>query len=207
MSQHDPDGRLVEGLRGRDAAAVEQLVRAYGGRAYRLASRMTGNSHDAEEVVQDALWTVVAKIDGFRGEAAFGSWLYRIVANAAYAKLRHELSRRHDVSLDAVLPVFDEQGRHGETIADWSSSVEDPSLRTELRIVLTAAIDELPEAYRAAVVLRDVDGLTNHEIARLLGVSVAAVKAHVHRARLRLRKRLAAYVETLEPAGVLASIG
>ena len=144
MSQQDRDGRLVEGLRGRDAAAVEQLVRAYGGRAYRLATRMTGNSHDAEEVVQDALWTVVAKIDGFRGDAAFGSWLYRIVANASYAKLRHRLSRRHDVSLDAVLPVFDEQGRHGETIAGWSSSVEDPSLRTELRIVLTAAIDELP---------------------------------------------------------------
>src|SRR5258705_2259238 len=83
-----PEGELVERLRRREADAAEALVTAYGDRVYRLALRITGNPSDAEEVVQDAFWTVTRKIDTFRGDAAFGSWLYRITANAAYQKLR-----------------------------------------------------------------------------------------------------------------------
>src|SRR5215470_7875615 len=80
----DPDAALLEQLRRRDAGATETLVGTYGDRVYRLAIRITGSASDAEEVVQDALWTVTRKIDTFRGEAAFGSWVYRITANAAY---------------------------------------------------------------------------------------------------------------------------
>jgi RNA polymerase sigma-70 factor (ECF subfamily) len=79
----DRDLDLLEALRLRDSTAAERLVATYGERAYRLATSITGNEQDAEEVVQDAFWTVVRKIDSFRGESAFGSWLYRIVANAA----------------------------------------------------------------------------------------------------------------------------
>jgi len=89
----DPDAGLVEQLRREDAAAAEGLVRAYGDRAYRLAVRIVGNASDAEEVVQDALWTVVRKIGTFRGDSAFGSWLYRIVANAACQKTRGQRRR------------------------------------------------------------------------------------------------------------------
>ena len=84
----DRDLDLVAALRRRDPIAAERLVTTYGDRAYRLAASITGNGQDAEEVVQDVFWTVIRKIDGFRGESAFGSWLYRIVANAAYQKLR-----------------------------------------------------------------------------------------------------------------------
>jgi RNA polymerase sigma factor (sigma-70 family) len=84
----DPDALLVERLRRQEAGAAEALVAAYGKRVYRLAIRITGDSSDAEEVVQDALWAVMRKIDTFRGAAAFSSWLYRITANAAYQKLR-----------------------------------------------------------------------------------------------------------------------
>ncbi len=98
----DRDRDLVDALRRREPTATECLVSRYGERAYRLASRITGNGSDAEEVVQDAFWTVVRKIDTFRGESAFGSWLYRIVANAAYKKLRGCQSRRHDISLGNV---------------------------------------------------------------------------------------------------------
>src|SRR5438876_11913155 len=84
----DRDLALLEGLRRQESAAAERLVTTYGQRAYRLAASITGNEQDAEEVVHDAFWSVVQKIDTFRGESAFGSWLYRIVANAAYQKLR-----------------------------------------------------------------------------------------------------------------------
>jgi RNA polymerase sigma-70 factor, ECF subfamily len=189
----DRDRHLVALLRRREPSAVEHLVAAYGDRAYRLAARITLSAQDAEEVVQDAFWTVARKIDTFRGESAFGSWFYRIVANAAYQKLRGRASRRAEVSLDEVLP-FDDHGRHGQPVADWSARVEDPSLQAELRVVLTSAINELPAAYRTVLVLRDVEELSHREIGEALGMTVANVKARVHRARLFLRKRLATYM-------------
>jgi RNA polymerase sigma-70 factor (ECF subfamily) len=163
----------------------------YGERAYRLALGITGNEQDAEEVVQDAFWAVIRKIETFRGEAAFGSWLYRIVANAAYQKLRGRRSRRADLSLDEVLPAFDEQGRHVSPNADWSVHVDDGSCQAVLRMALTSAFDELPANYRTVLVLRDVEGLSHLEIAETLHISAPAVKTRVHRARLFLRKRLA----------------
>src|SRR6266566_3327803 len=93
----DPDAALVAQIRRGEAGAVEGLVGAYGDRVYRLAIRITGNASDAEEVAQDALWAVSRKIDTFRGTSAFGSWLYRITANAAYQKLRKTGSQRHEV--------------------------------------------------------------------------------------------------------------
>ena len=187
----DRDRQLVEALRRREPAAAECLVAKYGDRAYRLATGIAGNSQDAEEVVQDAFWTVVRKIDTFRGESAFGSWFYRIVANAAYQKLRHRPGRRSEISLDEVLPVFHENGQHAAPIADWSPSVDDPSRQTELRMALTAALAELPLHYRTALILHDVEGLSNVAVAETLGLGVPNVKSRVHRARLFLRKRLA----------------
>src|SRR2546426_10273754 len=92
----DRDRELVEALRLHEPTAAERLVATYGDRAYRLATGITGNAQDAEEIVQDVFWAVVRKIDTFRGESAFGSWLYRIVANAAYQKLRGQRSRGRD---------------------------------------------------------------------------------------------------------------
>ena len=186
----DRDQDLLVALRRREPLAAERLVSTYGERAYRLAARITGNGEDAQEVVQDAFWTIVRKIDMFRGDSAFGSWLYRIVANAAYQKLRGRQSRRHEISLDDVLPLFDECGRHTEPVADWSQAASDPAVQAELRTTLSAAIDELPAAYRAVLVLRDIEGRSNAEIAEALGLNIAVVKTRAHRARLFLRKRL-----------------
>ena len=194
----DRDGDLLQALRRREPMAAEHLVSRYGERAYRLASRIIGNGSDAEEVVQDAFWTVVRRIDTFRGDSAFGSWLYRIVANAAYQKLRSRPSSRREISLDDVLPFFDEYGRHVVPVSDWSPRVEDPGLQAELRMALSAAIGELPAAYRAVLVLRDVEGRSNGEIAGVLGLNTAAVKTRVHRARLFLRKRLGEFMTTVE---------
>ncbi len=195
----DGDGDLVEALRRDEPMAAERLVTRYGERAYRLASRITGNRQDAEEVVQDAFWAVVRKIDSFRGESAFGSWLYRIVANAAYQKLRRRRNREQELSLDEVLPFFDERGRHVAPEIDWTPRGSDPATQTELRMALTAAIDELPAASRTALVLRDVEGRSNEEIAETLGLTVPVVRTRVHRARLLLRKRLGDCMTTIEP--------
>jgi RNA polymerase sigma-70 factor (ECF subfamily) len=190
----DRDARLVEQLRRQDPDAAEALVATYGDKVYRLAIRITSNEQDAEEVVQDALWTAARKIDTFKGESAFGSWLYRITANAAYQKLRGRHGRPHEVSWDDFSPWFDEQGHHVEPIGDWSAKVEEPALQTELRTVLTSAINDLPRDYRTAFVLHDVEGLSNPEIAETLKISLPAVKSRVHRSRLFLRQRLTDYM-------------
>jgi len=195
----DRDSALLAALRRGDPMAADDLVATYGDRAGRLAMRITGNAEDAEEAVQDAFLSVIRKIDMFRGDSAFGSWLYRIVANAAYQRLRTRRGRSGDISLDNLLPVFDAQGRHAAPLPDWSMSLEDPARQTDLRMVLGAAIEELPADYRAVVMLRDVEGLSHREIGEALGLTVVNVKTRVHRARLFLRKRLEAH---LSPADV-----
>jgi RNA polymerase sigma factor, sigma-70 family len=190
----DRDGSLVAALRRGHPTAAEDLVAAYGDRACRLATRITRNAQDAEEAVQDAFLSVIRRIDTFRGDAAFGSWLYRIVANAAYQCCRRRRRPGADVSLDKLLPVFDEHGRHVVPVADWSMIVDDPARQTELRMALSTAIDALPDDYRAAMVLRDVEGLSYRDIAQSLGLTVPTVRMRVHRARLFLRKRLDAYL-------------
>ncbi len=190
----DRDAALVAQLRRADAGAAEALVAAYGDRVYRLALRITGNASDAEEVVQDALWTAGRKIDTFRGAAAFGSWVYRITANAAYQKLRGRRSQRHEVSWEDLAPTFDAQGQHAEEAVDWSRRLKDPAIEGELKSVLSGAIDELPLDYRTAFLLHDVEGLSNPEIAQTLQVRLGTVKSRVHRARLFLRRRLADYM-------------
>jgi RNA polymerase sigma-70 factor (ECF subfamily) len=202
-SQVDRDEQLLGALRQREPTAAERLVTAYWERAYRLAVRITENGQDAEEVVQDALWAVVRNIDRFRRECSFGSWLFRIVTNAAYHKRRYRQSRRREVSWDEVLPDFDEQSRHVMRMTDRSARVTDPAVQKELWLALTAAINELPADYRTVLVLRDVDGLSTLEIAQLLGLSIPAVKTRAYRARLFLRQHLndgtASWTRALHP--------
>ena len=195
----DPDAELVQSLRDAEPRAADELVDAYGERIYRLAVQITGLREDAEEVAQDALWTAVRKIDMFKGDAAFGSWLYRITANAAYQKLRARKGRQHELPWEQLLPALDEEGRHFEPMDDWSPRVDEHALQGELREVLTTAIEGLPPDYRTAFVMHDMEGLSNPEIAETLGISLPAVKSRVHRSRLFLRQRLADYMtETSE---------
>jgi len=194
----DADAALVEALRREDPGAAATLVEAYGDRVYRLARRITGSNEDAEEVAQDALWTAVRKIQTFKGEAAFGSWLYRVTANAAYQKLRASKSKTLEIAIDDVLPDLDQNGRHFEAMDDWSRRVDEVTLQGELRRILVEAIDGLPPDYRTALVLHDVEGLSNPDIAEALGISLPAVKSRVHRSRLFVRKRLAEYMRSVE---------
>jgi RNA polymerase sigma-70 factor, ECF subfamily len=191
----DADADLVEALRRGDAGAAEHLLERFGDRVYRLTLRITGQAEDAEEAAQDALWTAARKIDTFKGESAFGSWLYRIAANAAYQKLRSRRAKAREIALDDVLPSLDGDGQHFEPMADWSERVDERALTKELRDVLERAIDGLPPDYRTALVMHDVEGLSNPDIAATLDISLPAVKSRVHRARLWVRKQLAEYMD------------
>ncbi len=190
----DRDWALVDALRRRDSTAAERLLETYGDRVYRLALRITGNAPDAEEVVQDAFWSVLRHIETFRGESLLGSWIYRITANAAYQKLRRAAHRRDEIPLDQVLPILDDGHHHGDPSGDWSAQIDDPAIQSELRDVLASAIDELPANHRAVFVLHDVEGLSMAEVADALGISLATAKTTAHRARLRLRKRLGMFL-------------
>ncbi len=194
----DRDAELLEALRRRDASAAERLISTFGDRAYRLALGITGNREDAEEAVQDAFWNVIREIDTFRGDSAFGSWVYRITANAAYYKLRRGAQRGVEMSLDSVLPVFDKDGEHAGVGTDLSSRINDPAIQRELQDALRAAIDALPADYRAVIVPHDIEGLPLTDVADSLGLSVPTVKSRIHRARVRLRHRLARFM-TSEP--------
>ena len=192
----DRDAALVEALRRGDPNAMERLVETYADRAYRLTMRITGSKEDAEEATQDALWTAGRKIHTFKGDSAFGSWLYRIAANAAYMKLRTRKAKAREIAIDDVLPTLDDGGVHFEPMDDWSPRVEEQTLNGELREILDAAIAELPPDYRTALVLHDVEGMPNPDVAEALGISLPAVKSRIHRSRLYLRKRLSEYMQT-----------
>jgi RNA polymerase sigma-70 factor (ECF subfamily) len=191
----DAEAALVEALRREDPAAAATLVETFGDRVYRLARRITGSNEDAEEVTQDALWAAARKIHTFKGESAFGSWLYRITANAAYMKLRSRKSKANEIALDDVLPNLDEEGRHFEPMDDWSARVDAAALQGELRDHLEEAIAGLPAEYRTALILHDIEGLSNPDIAEALGISLPAVKSRVHRSRLFLRQQLSDYLK------------
>jgi RNA polymerase sigma-70 factor (ECF subfamily) len=133
---------------------------------------------------------VVQKIQTFRGEAAFSSWIYRIAVNAAYQRLRTRHSRA-EVSLGPILSVFDEEGRHVRPVVDWSSRLDDPAAAAKARTAIERSLNRLSEEYRIVILLHDVEGLPNEEVADTLGLSVAAVKSRIHRARLFLRQELA----------------
>jgi len=161
--------------------------------AIRAKLDLTAEELPLAKVLQGGTWTAGRKIQTFKGDAAFGSWLYRIAANAAYMKLRSRRGKGHEIPLEDVLPVLDGDA-HFASMEDWSERVDERALQGELRRVLEGAIDELPSDYRTVLVLHDVEGLPNPEIAEALGLSLPAVKSRVHRSRLFLRRKLNEYL-------------
>ncbi|MGE0363621.1 MAG: RNA polymerase sigma factor [Vicinamibacterales bacterium] len=187
------DLQLVERLQAGDDSAVADLARTYGARMFQLALRYTRNKEDAEEVVQDVLMKVRGKIAAFRGDAALSSWIYRITFNTAMSRLRStRATRLHEVP-DEPMPAGDDLPVRAFEPADWSGLGDELVLRGELREALEAAVAELPAIYRAPVILRDLRGLSTEEASRRLKVKDQTLKSRLHRGRLILRERLAAF--------------
>ena len=187
---------LIAASKDGDRAALDTLVRTHQNRVYGFAMRMCRNVEDAKDILQETFLGMVRSIREFREESKFSTWLYRIAANACLKKRRrgvHDPTPEQELSLDELMPRPDSEGRKPE-IADWSDDAERALLRGELSARMEAAIDKLPKDYKIVLVLRDVEGLSAEETAQAVGLSVAAVKSRLHRARVFVRKELTTYL-------------
>lgn len=182
------DEELAARAAAGDASAFEALVSRYQARVFRLACRLTGNEGDAPDVLQETFLQVHRGLGSFRGESRFSTWLYRIATNAALM-LRRRRARRPTESLEQFLPRFDPDGRHAAEPADLEAAARADELldRGALARRAQEGLERLPELYREAFVLRDLEELPTAEVAALLGLEPAAVRQRVHRARLMLR--------------------
>lgn len=185
----DADGPLLAAARRGDAAAYEKLLARYEHKIFRLACRITGNHHDAEEVVQDAFTKAFSRLATFQGDSLFSTWLTRIAINQALMKLRRR--RRNVLPLDDVLRTEDDDVQR--EIADWGPSPEQRFSQREVRQLLEGAVASLKPDQRVVFQLRDVEELSIEETARELGISMSAVKSRLVRARLALRDKLSRY--------------
>ncbi len=190
---------LVQQAQAGDFDAFVKLVDMHKTKLYNLALKMTGNNLDAEDIVQETLMKAIDKIDQFRGEASFGTWLYSIALNQTRAALVRE--KRTDLRpLEEYLPSYANSGsgnEHPHSHAgafDWKDPHELLE-QDELRTVIDAALTELPVKYREAFVLRYIDELSVKEVAELIGESVAATKSRILRARVALRDHLSKVFE------------
>lgn len=194
VSGHEPpDALLAARAAAGDQPAFEAIVARYQARVFRLAWRLTGNDGDAADAMQETFLQVYRALGGFRGDSQFSTWLYRIATNAALM-LRRARARRPAESLDTFLPCFDARGVHTATPEQLQAAagVEERLDRQRLAEKARAAIERLPDTYRDAFVLRDLEEMTTAEVAEILGLDPAAVRQRVHRARMMLRGYLGA---------------
>jgi RNA polymerase sigma-70 factor (ECF subfamily) len=194
VNSQERNAALVDGARRRDPEAFEELVTIYGPRIFRLAQRITRNREDAEEVSQDSFARAFLHLDAFRGDCRFYTWLVRIAINESLMKLRTR--RRRDLQFDRAtnsddIPLSAE-------VADNTPTPEQRSSQEELQHILDSAMSELPMTVREVLHLREVEEHSTEETARLLGLSISAVKSRARRGRLLLRQTLTQYFRRSE---------
>jgi RNA polymerase sigma-70 factor (ECF subfamily) len=185
----DEEASLLERLRQGDETAYETLVRETSGRLLAVARRLLRDEDEARDAVQEAFLAAFRSIDRFHGTARLSTWLHRITVNAALMRLRRRSSRPEE-SIEELLPKFLADGHHARPAAEWSLPPDHSLAMRELRLQVRGAIDRLPETYRTVLLLRDIEGLSTGETAKLLGASENAVKIRLHRARQALRTLL-----------------
>ncbi len=185
-----PDqSELVERLRSGDGAAYEQIVRELTPRMLATAKRLLSNESDAEDAVQEAFLSAFKNLDKFQQGSQVGTWIHRILINAALMKLRSR-NRRHEASIEDLLPRFNNDGHAENPAQAWNLPGPDPIQADETRQVVRDAIESLPDAYRTVLMLRDIERLDTESTAAALGISSNAVKTRLHRARQALRTLL-----------------
>ena len=185
---------LVEGKPG----AFDQFVELYRSKLFHYSFMMCGHREDAEEVAQETLMNVFEHLDQLREPERVRSWVFRIAKNACLMKRRKSVfAPTEELSLDELMPVSGMDGGQVKIqIADWSALPDAEVLRSELRRQLDQAIAELPEIYRAVMLLRDVEELSTQESAEILGITEDTVKTRLHRARLAVRQKLDQYLQS-----------
>ncbi len=185
MSPVNPsDFELIRQCRAGTAEAFGVLVERHQDRLYAALVRMLGSSEDAREATQDAFVHAYQKLGSFQGTAAFSTWLFRIAVNAAFSRKRR--SKRYRTSFD---------GAHNESAYDPADSRADadpsqPLEQSETQRLVREALAALPEDYRTALLLKEMEGFRYEEIAEIVGVPIGTVRSRIHRARNELRDKL-----------------
>ena len=190
---------LIRKLRERDPQAFREIVSRYRDRVYNLTYRMLGSHEEAEDLAQETFITVFKSIDTFRGDAKFGTWLYRITANLCKNRIKY-LSRRHHRNQAEYNEEVVTGG--GMREAQLTTGTPTPSPQKQLETMeleqfFRQAIQSLDEDQRLLVVLRDIEGLHYEEIFSITNVPVGTIKSRLHRARMILRKKMLSF--TSEP--------
>ncbi len=180
---------LVAAAKSGDASAFEELVTRYERKIFRLTMNITRNREDAEDAMQDAFMKAYSHLNTFQEDSRFYTWLVRIAANEALMRLRKR--RPNQVSLDE--PIEGDDDLMPREVEDWRPSPEKRYAQSEMHGILNQVIDQLEPAFRVIFVLRDVEELSTEETAAVVGISVAAVKSRLLRARLKLRQKLNRY--------------
>jgi RNA polymerase sigma-70 factor (ECF subfamily) len=154
-----------------------------------VARRFLGCNDDSADAVQEAFVSAFQAMSDFEATSTLATWLHRIVVNACLMKLRSR-SRRRTVSIDDLLPAFDETGHHAQAVVPWSEQAYHRLFQAETQDQVRDCIDQLPDDYRTILLLRDIEELDTQETSQILGISVPAVKTRLHRARQALRTLL-----------------
>lgn len=182
---------LIQAARDGDRKAQSQLVTLYSSRIYNLGLRMLRNNEDAEDMLQETFIKAFEKLDSFKGNSSFYTWIYRIGVNMALSKLRKQ--SRMKISYSIQEPDF--ENMHGLSISDWPEYIETKVTDEEFRVALKVALDDLDEKYRSVFVLRDLEGLSTSKAAEVLELSESNVKVRLMRARLFLRDRMGSFLK------------
>lgn len=186
MATTATDEELVRRAQQDDERAFGALVTRYESKVYSLAMKMLRNPEDAEDVLQDTFLRAYRGIKSFKGNSTFSTWIYRITANSALMRLRKK-------QLPQVSIEDSDERETPISIVDWAPGPVEQLLNQEMQRVMDEAIEALPPEFRQVFILRDVEELSNADVAEILDLSVAAVKSRLHRARLKVRNRLAQY--------------
>lgn len=184
------ESRLIRRASQGDADAFNALMGMHERRMYAVALRMCGNPEDAQDCLQEAMLRVFRSISGFKAQASFSTWVYRITMNTCLDELRRR-KNRPSASLDGML-------ENGWSPSDEDDTPERHAVRGELRVHLQRFIRELPEDMRAVLVLRDIQGYSYDEIADILDTNVGTIKSRISRGREKLREKIAANAELFD---------
>jgi RNA polymerase sigma-70 factor (ECF subfamily) len=182
---------LVARLKAGDERALESIFNLYAAKLYNVAQRILSDAADAEEIVQDVFWTAFRKAEAFQGNSQFSTWLYRLTVNAALGKIRRS-KKNKETAYEEFMPKFEKDGHHSvRPVVDWSDTLEAKYAKQETQVLLARALDQLKPLDKTVVILSDLEGMSDKEIAAATSLTVSAVKTRLHRARLFLRGKLA----------------
>jgi RNA polymerase sigma-70 factor (ECF subfamily) len=184
--------RVQRSLDG-DMAAFDEIMREHQETVFRVAMRFVKNEVEAQDVAQDAFLNVFRKLHTFKGDAALGSWIYRIAVNTSLMRLRKR-RRRGEVALENVAPSEEHESEYHDIRSNWHLRGDEVAENRELRQKILEAVESLEPKYQGVFVLKEFEGYSLQEIADEMDLSVPAVKSRLHRARLHLRTLLERYV-------------